>query len=94
MRRRNPTPPAPAGGADDWQRVILDVAAADQRVFDLPFAAALDQDGDPKARIDYSGASYNAPDDFTTSGTTLTWAGAIPLDIGESLTLWIVPQST
>lgn len=93
-RRRNPPPPSAAGGADDWQRVELRVDLDDQRDFELPAAAALDDDGDPKARIDYNGGSYNSPDDFTTSGTTLTWAGAFPLSIGETLTLWIVPERT
>lgn len=93
MRRRNPPPPASAGGADNWQHVVLDVTEADQRAFTLPFAAALDGDDDPKARIEYSGASFNSPADFTISGTTLTWAGTVSLDVGESLTLWIAPQS-
>lgn len=94
MPRRNPSPIPPAtGGADDWQRTSLAVVLQDQRAFELPSAVALDGDGDPKARIDYSGATYNAPDDFTVSGTTLTWAGSIPLDVGESLTLWFVPST-
>jgi hypothetical protein len=94
MRRRNPPPPAAASTADDWQRISLTVESDDQRAFTLDAAAALDEDGDPKARIEYSGGTYNAPDDFTTAGTTLTWAGTIPLVVGESLTLWIVPQRT
>ncbi len=94
MRRRNPPPPAPTtGGADDWQRVALDVTEDDQRVFVLPYSPALDDDGDPKARLEYNGVSYGAPSDFTVSGAALTWAGSIPLSVGESLTLWIVPST-
>jgi len=93
MRRLNPAPvSAPPG--DSWQRHTLSVETDDQRVFVMPCTAASDEDGDSKARIEYSGGTYNGPTDFTTSGTTLTWAGTIPLETGESLTLWIVPQST
>jgi hypothetical protein len=91
MRRRNPPPPSAVGGADDWQRVTLAVLADGQTDFDVPAPVAQDSDGDAKARVEYSGGTYNAPDDFTISGTTLTWAAAIPLRSGESLSLWYVP---
>lgn len=90
-RRRNPAPTSASG--DSWQQLAFTVESDDQREFSLPFAPAVDADGDPKVRLDYSGGSYNAPDDFTTSGATLTWAGAIPLTVGESITLWIVPST-
>lgn len=93
MRRLNPAPVAAQPG-DNWQQVVLTVVSADQRAFVLPYAAATDTDGDAKVRVEYNGGTYNAPNDFTTSGTAMTWAGTIPLSVGESLTLWIVPQST
>jgi hypothetical protein len=92
VRRCNPPPPTTK--SPQW--VTISVLADGQTDFVLPFAPALDDDGDAlilefKVSAVEGGTYPAAREDYAVDGTALTWTASISLHAGDELAVLITP---
>lgn len=85
--------PGSIGG--NWQVVVFTVVddgfGAPVTDFTLPTAVAADVTGDPLVQVEYVSTVPQYTVDYTIAGVTLSWVSAVPLAIGETLTIHYVP---
>lgn len=77
-----------------WEKMNFTVADPVINTFNLGLEVAVDRDGDFVIQVQYDSTISTYGDDFTISGTELTWVNQTnTLTSGKSLVVWFSPKS-
>lgn len=81
------------GGASNLQTEFFTVSNPPQSQFTLASNVARDTDNDFIIKIYYNGMILEIGQDYTLSGTTVSWTSSINLEAGEKIEVFYQPAS-